>query len=137
MGERAERIKYHLWQKERERLLQRPALQSAYHIKELMRLGEAPSLSAVYALEKHDLSWVSPSKEELLVDPHFLDRGIIPPERGTFYVNIQHPKYEPCYRGKPYERMPDGELPDPLDPHRRFPCNEEGTYVEGREWTIG
>ena len=137
MGKRADRSKYELWLEERERLLRRPALQSAYHVNELLRLGEAPRLSDVLKLEKYDLdsSGDEFSTFEIPVDPQRLD-SIQPPDRGVFYANEFHPRYEPCYRGKPHEITPNGGLPDPLDPHRRFPCNEEGTFIEGRVWTI-
>jgi hypothetical protein len=133
----AEKVLYHLWLEERERLLQRPALQGAYHVEILKRLGEAPSLSDVIACEKYDLSTPGDCfyDNEVDVDPHILDQ-LEPPERGIFYSNVTHPRYEPCYRGKPYEMTPEGGIPDPLDPHRRFNPMEEGTFVRGREWTI-
>jgi len=137
MGAKAERIKYELWLQEREKLLRRPALQGAYHVNELLRLGEAPRLSDVLKLEKYDLdsSGDDFNTFEIPTDPQRLD-NMHPSGRGVFNANVFHPRYEPCYRGNPHERTVDGGLPDPLDPHRRFPCNEEGTFIQGRTWTI-
>jgi len=99
-SEKVQGIKKQLWQEERERLFNLPAMWGAYHVEALKQLGEAPLLSSVLRLEKYSLDpiegdqFISLNNKDVKVTEFPVDPQIIATYQGSKY---KLPKAEYTY----------------------------------------